>query len=84
MAQAVETSSSEKRLDLPDLDAVLSARDRIRRFVHRTPVVTCETLDRMSGSRLFMKAENFQKAGAFKYRGATNAVQSLSGERSTA
>jgi len=56
---------------------VLDARVRIRPFVHRTPVLTCRTLDGMAGRRLFFKCENFQKVGAFKYRGATNAVQKL-------
>lgn len=58
-------------------DDVRCAQERIRPHVHRTPVLTCGTLDRMAGARLFFKAESLQKAGAFKYRGATNAVQAL-------
>jgi len=46
--------------------------------VHRTPIMTCEALDRLAGARLFFKCENLQKAGAFKSRGACNAVFSLS------
>lgn len=60
-----------------DLAAVRAAAERIRPFIHRTPVVTSETLDRLAGCRVFLKCENLQKTGAFKYRGATNAVQKL-------
>src|SRR6478672_3492092 len=61
-----------------DLAAVRAAAERIRGFVHRTPVLTSETLDRAAGRRVFLKCENLQKVGAFKYRGATNAVRRLS------
>jgi threonine dehydratase len=64
----------------PTLADVQSAAERIRPHAHRTPVFTCRTLDAMSGAHLFFKGENFQKAGAFKFRGATNAVFSLSAE----
>ncbi len=60
-----------------DLPAILEAVERIRGIVHRTPVMTCETLDRIAGRKLFFKCENLQKIGAFKYRGATNAVRKL-------
>lgn len=50
----------------------------IRPHVHRTPVLTSRQLDAIAGARLFFKCENFQKVGAFKFRGATNAVLSLS------
>jgi threonine dehydratase len=53
------------------------AAARIRDRVHRTPVMTCATLDAQGGASLFFKCENFQKVGAFKMRGATNAVLSL-------
>jgi threonine dehydratase len=53
------------------------ARARIAPFVHRTPVLTSETLDAECGARLFFKCENFQKGGAFKARGASNAVFAL-------
>jgi threonine dehydratase len=58
-------------------DDVRAAHDRIRAYVHRTPTLTCATLDRLAGARLWFKCENFQKVGAFKIRGATNAVFSL-------
>lgn len=54
-----------------------AAAERIKAFVHRTPVFTSATLDRELGARLFFKAENLQKVGAFKARGATNAVLAL-------
>lgn len=50
---------------------------RIRGIVHRTPVMTCTALDERAGRTLFLKCENFQRVGAFKYRGATNAVRQL-------
>src|SRR5215213_1833234 len=61
----------------PDFAALRAAHDRIRPFVHRTPVLTCAAVDALAGARVFFKCENFQKAGAFKARGATNAVLSL-------
>jgi threonine dehydratase/serine racemase len=60
-----------------DLAAVRAAAARIAGIVHRTPVMTCETIDRLAGRRVVFKCENLQKTGSFKYRGATNAVQSL-------
>ena len=60
-----------------DLDGIRAAHDRIRAHIHRTPVLTSERLDEASGASLFFKCENFQKIGAFKARGATNAVFTL-------
>lgn len=54
-----------------------SAAERIRGHVHRTPVVTSTSLDVAAGARVFLKCENLQRVGAFKIRGATNAVLSL-------
>jgi threonine dehydratase len=62
----------------PTLADVRGAHERIRLHIHRTPVQTCSTIDALAGCRVFFKCENFQKVGAFKIRGATNAVQSLS------
>ncbi len=64
----------------PRLEDIRAAASRIAPYAHRTPVLTCETLDRMSGAELYFKCENFQKVGAFKFRGACNAVFSLSEE----
>ncbi len=63
-----------------DLEAVRAAARRIAGLAHRTPVHTCAALDVAAGRRLFLKCENFQKVGAFKFRGACNAVMSLSDE----
>jgi threonine dehydratase len=60
-----------------DLDRIRAAHERIRPYIKRTPVLTSERLDAASGANLFFKCENFQKIGAFKARGATNAVFSL-------
>jgi threonine dehydratase len=65
------------KLDLP---AIRAAHDRIRPYIHRTPVLTSARLDAASGASLFFKCENFQKVGAFKARGATNAVFALDEE----
>ena len=62
---------------LPDIGAIRAAHARIAPYVQRTPVLTCASLDEMVGARLFFKCENFQKVGAFKARGACNAVFSL-------
>ena len=63
-----------------DLDAIRRAHDRIRPHIHRTPVLTSARFDEASGGSLFFKCENFQKVGAFKARGATNAVFALDEE----
>jgi len=57
---------------------VVEAYERIRKVVNRTPVMTSSTLDMMTGAMCFFKCENFQKAGAFKFRGAYNALSQLS------
>jgi threonine dehydratase len=60
-----------------DWAAIVAAHDRIRPRIHRTPVLTSQSLDALSGARLFFKCENLQKTGSFKIRGATNAIFSL-------
>jgi len=60
-----------------DLDRIRAAHERIRAHITRTPVLTSSRLDQASGASLFFKCENFQKIGAFKARGATNAVFAL-------
>jgi threonine dehydratase/serine racemase len=59
------------------LDDIRDAARRLAGVAHRTPVVTCAALDRLAGRSLFLKCENFQKVGAFKFRGAANAVGKL-------
>lgn len=62
----------------PDLAAIREAAARIAPLAHRTPVLASRTLDERFGARLFFKCENLQRVGAFKFRGAANAVFSLS------
>jgi len=64
-----------------DLEQIQAAHNRIQPFVHRTPVLTSSSLDAMAGRSLFFKCENFQKVGAFKMRGAMNALLCLSAEQ---
>lgn len=59
---------------------IRQAAQRIKPYIHRTPVLTNESLNQKVGAHVFMKCENFQKVGAFKFRGASNAVWSLSDE----
>jgi len=61
----------------PTLDDIRRAAERIRPYAHRTAVLTCASLDAATGGRVFLKCENLQKVGAFKFRGAANAVFSL-------
>jgi len=60
----------------PQKEDILNAAERIRPFIHRTPVLTCGAIDEIAGAQIFFKCENLQKAGAFKSRGAVNAVYS--------
>lgn len=62
---------------LPDLAAIRAAAARIAPHARRTPVLTSRSLDALAGCRLYFKCENLQRAGAFKFRGASNAVWSL-------
>ena len=65
---------------IPNIDDVLEAHKRIEPYIHRTPVLTSSYFNDLVGAELFFKCENFQKAGAFKVRGASNAVFGLSDE----
>lgn len=60
------------------IEDIRGAADRIRPYIRRTPVLTSASLDRACGASVFLKCENLQRAGAFKFRGASNAVFSLS------
>jgi threonine dehydratase len=66
---------------IPTYDDVVAAHDRIRPYIHRTPVLTSSYFNARTGAELFFKCENFQKAGVFKARGASNAVFGLSEEQ---
>ncbi len=74
------SAASLKSPDLPDLETIREAHRRIAPQIHRTPVLTCASLDELAGARLYFKCENFQRCGAFKIRGATNAMALLSEE----
>ena len=63
------------------LDTIQEAHDRIRPFIHRTPVLTCQTINDRAGADLYFKGENFQKIGAFKARGGLNAVLQVAQNR---
>lgn len=70
-------------LGAPSLDKIRAAAERIRPYIHRTPVLTCRAINAMVGAEIYFKCENFQKAGAFKFRGAANAVFSLGGDEAS-
>ena len=65
---------------MPNFEDIQSAATRIKAYIHRTPVMGNASINRIAGAQIFFKCENFQKAGAFKMRGAANAVLSLSEE----
>lgn len=62
----------------PTLEAIQAAHVSIRQMIHNTPILTCSAIDEIAGCQVFFKCENFQKVGAFKARGAANAVLKLS------
>jgi threonine dehydratase len=70
-------------MDHPSFHQILEAAARISPYVHRTPVITCRGLNEISGSTLYFKCENLQKVGAFKARGATNAIFLLTDEEAS-
>jgi len=65
---------------MPSFKDIQDAHERIRPFIHRTPILSNASLNKLSGAELFFKCENFQKAGSFKIRGATNTVLQLTQE----
>ena len=58
-------------------ESIIAAHERIKPYIHKTPVLTNKAIDEIAGCHLFFKCENFQKVGAFKARGAMNAILSL-------
>jgi threo-3-hydroxy-L-aspartate ammonia-lyase len=64
-------------VNLPDYREVEAAARRLEGYAHRTPVLTSSTVDRSLGASVFFKCENFQRMGAFKFRGAFNALSRL-------
>lgn len=68
-------------MKFPSLEDIRNAHLRIQPFIHRTPILTSTAIDEVAGCRIFFKCENFQKVGAFKARGAANAVAKLTEEQ---
>ena len=64
-------------MKIPGIESIIEASKRIAPFVHRTPVLTSKGINEILKGQLFFKCENFQKVGAFKYRGATNSILQL-------
>lgn len=62
---------------IPQLIDIKQAYQRIMAYIHHTPILTCEAINKMADCQLYFKCENFQKVGAFKARGATNAILKL-------
>lgn len=65
-------------IEIPSIEDIQQAHQRIQKHIHPTPILTSRLINAQAGGELFFKCENFQKAGAFKFRGASNAVFSLS------
>ena len=63
---------------IPTIEEVIAAYNRVKPFVHQTPVLTSTLINNLTETELYFKCENFQKMGAFKMRGAINAIQQLS------
>lgn len=67
-------------MSLPTFEDIKAAHERIRPYIHRTPVLSSKSINEIVGAELFFKCENLQKVGAFKFRGACNSVFSLTNE----
>ncbi|HMT12311.1 MAG TPA: pyridoxal-phosphate dependent enzyme, partial [Ignavibacteria bacterium] len=66
------------KAEIPSKEKLLEISERLKPYIHNTPVMRSVSIDNISGSKLYFKCENFQKTGSFKIRGAMNAVLSLS------
>lgn len=66
-----------KNLTLPNYEDVAAAAERIKDFINKTPVLTSRTVNNEFEAEVFFKCENFQRVGAFKFRGAMNALYNL-------
>lgn len=71
-------------MNLPLPESVLQAAERLQGLAHRTPVMTSRTADGITGAQVFFKCENMQRAGAFKFRGAANAISALTADQKAA
>ena len=70
-------------IPVPTFSDIVSAHQRITGIIHKTPVLTSSSINKILGAELYFKCENFQKVGAFKFRGACNAVLSLKKEEAS-
>ena len=70
-------------MNIPTKESIEAAHERIKAYVHKTPVMTSVSIDEMAGCRILFKCENFQKVGAFKARGAMNAALKLPADKRT-
>jgi threonine dehydratase len=73
----LSVTAESKTFTPPDWETIEAAHKRIRPRIHRTPVLTSASINKLAGARIFFKCENLQKTGSFKIRGATNGVFSL-------
>lgn len=67
-------------IKIPDFNDVIAAHQIVQKYAHKTPVLTNTSINHICGAEIFFKCENFQKVGAFKFRGASNSVFSLTDE----
>jgi threonine dehydratase len=81
MSASPQTKPAPEAIRVPTFDDVRAAAQRIFNVAHLTPVLTSRTADARAGAKLFFKCENLQRAGAFKFRGATNAIAALGDEQ---
>jgi threonine dehydratase len=78
----IEFDSGTEPVSLPVIYAdVAAAAGKLNGVAHRTPALTSRSVDERTGAKVFFKCENFQRMGAFKFRGAYNALSNLSGEQ---
>ena len=78
LTKPISPDTAAPPLDMPTFKDVDAARERLAGIAYRTPVMTSKTADKLAGAELFFKCENFQRAGSFKFRGAYNAIATLS------
>ncbi|MEM9887369.1 MAG: threonine/serine dehydratase [Bacteroidota bacterium] len=74
----IATSPLQKLTSIPSIADVQKVHEAIAPYIHRTPILTCQSINEIAGADLYFKCENFQKIGAFKMRGAASAALSLS------
>src|SRR5215470_15004201 len=78
MSSAAHKETAGASSAAPSWETIVAAHARIKPHIHRTPVLTSASLNKLTGAQIFFKCDNFQKTGSFKIRGATNTIFSLS------